>query len=266
MSQLNAAFYCFSPVPRESLPNLRASWSRSLRELGVKGTVILAPEGINGFLAGAEKAVRDALAVIRSLPAFSSLQAKESRSADIPFGKLSIKLKKEIVTFRVEGVPATEAPRISPAELSAWYEEGRDFVIVDTRNEYEYRLGTFRGAYNPQLRHFVEFAEAAKKLPEEWKGKPVVTFCTGGIRCEKAAPYLAGLGFRQVYQLDGGILAYFEKEGGKHWEGDCFVFDDRVALDPSLAPTGATLCGSCQGPVPSDKAECIHCGEAMGPS
>ena len=262
MPQLNAAFYCFSPLPQETLPELRAHWSRHLRGLGVKGTVILAPEGVNGFLAGAESSVREAISFFRSLPALSGLSAKESRSSEVPFQKLSIKLKKEIVTFRVEGVQPTAAARISPSELAAWYDEGREFVILDTRNDYEYRLGAFEGAHNPGLKHFVEFAEAAKTLPEEWKQKPVVTFCTGGIRCEKAAPYLASLGFREVYQLDGGILNYFEKEGGKHWRGECFVFDSRVGLNPELRPTGATLCPSCQGPVPEAEPACIHCSAA----
>ena len=258
--QLNAAFYCFSPLARDQLPRLREEWLPRLRALGLKGTVILAPEGINGFLAGAEGAVREALDFIRSLPALRSLSAKERRSAGVPFRKLSIKLKQEIVTFRVEGVKPTEAPRLSPAELARWYEQGLDFLMLDTRNEYEFRLGSFEGAHNPGLGHFVDFAEAAKKLPGEWKNKPVVTFCTGGIRCEKAAPYLASLGFRQVYQLDGGILAYLESQGGRHWRGECFVFDDRVALDASLAPTGAALCPRCQGPNPKAAAHCLHCG------
>lgn len=259
--QLNAAFYCFSPLAGDQLPRLREDWLPRLRALGLKGTVILAPEGMNGFLAGAESAVREALDTFRALPAFRSLTAKESRSAALPFRKLSIKLKREIVTFRVEGVRPTEAPRLAPAELARWFGEGRDFVMLDTRNAYEYRLGSFAGAHDPGLAHFVDFAEAAKGLPEVWKEKPVVTFCTGGIRCEKAAPYLASLGFRQVYQLDGGILAYLESQGGAHWRGECFVFDDRVALGPDLAPTGATLCPACQGPNPKGAATCLHCGE-----
>jgi UPF0176 protein len=256
-NQLNAAFYCFAPM--ENLSSLREEWRPRLESLGVKGTIILAPEGVNGFLAGTASALRDALGLIRSLPALAGLQAKESRSSEVPFAKLCIKLKKEIVTFRVP-VAATNAARIAPGELASWYREGRDFVALDTRNEYEYRLGTFQGAHNPRIGHFVDFAEAAKALPEEWKKKPVVTFCTGGIRCEKAAPFLQTLGFEQVYQLEGGILNYFEKAGREHWQGECFVFDQRIALDPRLEPTGARLCTRCQGPVPAREAACIHCG------
>ena len=126
--QLNAAFYCFSPLAGDQLLRLREDWLPRLKALDLKGTVILAPEGVNGFLAGAEGAVREALEYFRSLPALRSLTAKESRSAGVPYRKLSIKLKKEIVTFRVEGLRPTEAPRLSPAELARWYEEGRDFV------------------------------------------------------------------------------------------------------------------------------------------
>lgn len=259
MSQLNAAFYCFAPL--EDLPSLKRDWSASLRKLGVKGTVILAPEGVNGFLAGTAQAIRDALLLFRSHPGLGSLQAKESVSETVPFQRLFVKLKKEIVTFRVPELspPAKPSARIAPEELAAWYDQGRDFLTLDTRNLYEARLGTFSGAHVPPIGHFVDFAEAAKALPEEWKKKPVVTFCTGGIRCEKAAPYLESLGFEQVWQLEGGILNYFEKVGGAHWSGECFVFDERVALGPDLRPTGARLCGKCQGPVPAAAARCIHC-------
>ncbi len=260
MTQLNAAFYCFAPL--ENTASLRAEWRPKLEELGVKGTIILAPEGVNGFLAGTASALREALALIRSLPVLSGLEAKESLSSEIPFEKLRIKLKKEIVTFRVPGVSPVEvapAPRISAAELEQWYEENRDFIILDTRNSYEVKLGTFKNAVDPGIGHFVDFAEAAQKLPEDWKQKTVVTFCTGGIRCEKAAPYLQSLGFENVRQLDGGILKYFETTAAKNFEGDCFVFDGRVALDRKLRPTGATLCDCCQGPVPAASLTCLHC-------
>jgi UPF0176 protein len=260
MNQLNAAFYCFAPL--ENVASLRAQWRPRLEAIGVKGTIILAPEGVNGFLAGTASALRDALSLIRSFPVLEGLDVKESVSTYVPFEKLCIKLKKEIVTFRVPGMSPVEtapAPRIQPEELDAWYAEGRDFVMLDTRNSYEFRLGTFTNAVDPGLHHFVDFAAAAKKLPEEWKHKPVVTFCTGGIRCEKAAPYLQSLGFENVRQLDGGILRYFEKTNAANFRGDCFVFDARVALDSKLQATGAALCAACQGPVPSAVAECIHC-------
>ncbi len=260
MSQLNAAFYCFAPL--EDPPSLKREWHGKLMELGVKGTIILAPEGINGFLAGAAQSIREALSLLRSSPALGDLSVKESVSSEIPFQKLCIKLKKEIVTFRVPALspPRAPSPRMAPEELARWYEEGRDFIVLDTRNTYEAKLGSFQGAFAPAIDHFVEFAEIAKELPESWKEKPVVTFCTGGIRCEKAAPYLESLGFKQVWQLEGGILNYFEKVGGSYWNGECFVFDQRVALGPNLLPTRARLCRACQGPIPASSEICIHCG------
>jgi UPF0176 protein len=254
---LNAAFYCFAPV--ENPEALRADLRDGLRPLGVKGTVIVAPEGMNGFLAGPREALRSALAFLRSLPSFEGLHAKESESGEVPFAKLCIKRKAEIVTFR-QDAPRAASRRLAPAELRAWLDEGRDFVLLDTRNAYEARLGTFVGARTLEIAQFVDFAAVATRFPAEWKKKAVVTFCTGGIRCEKAAPYLAGLGFENVYQLEDGILGYFEKEGGKHWEGECFVFDQRIALGPDLRPTGARLCALCQGPVPAGREACRHCG------
>ncbi|MGZ3684267.1 MAG: oxygen-dependent tRNA uridine(34) hydroxylase TrhO, partial [Bdellovibrionota bacterium] len=227
----------------------------------LKGTVILAPEGVNGFLAGAPDSLRAALEDLRSLPQLANLKAKESVSAEIPFEHLRVKLKSEIVTFRSGEIKAT-ARHLPAEELHRWLSEGRECVLLDTRNTYESRLGTFHGAHTPAIDHFVDFAATAASFPPEWKKKPVVTFCTGGIRCEKGAPFLASLGFEQVYQLEDGILGYFEKCGGDFFDGECFVFDQRVALGPDLLPTGARLCNACQGPVPAEKSHCIHCGSA----
>jgi UPF0176 protein len=184
---------------------------------------------------------------------------KESYSDSLPFEKLCFKVKSEIVTFREPGFsPLTaEAPRLSPTELDRWYAGGEDFVVVDTRNDYETKIGAFRGAHLLPLKHFVNFPAAAAGLPEGWKKKKLLTYCTGGIRCEKAAPYLRSLGFN-AYQLEGGILNYLERSG-KNWEGECFVFDQRVALKADLSPSGATLCPRCQGPVPAGKT-CPQCG------
>lgn len=259
MAQLNAAFYAFASL--SELPPLRERWLSALKLLGVKGTIILAPEGINGFLAGSEKPLREALDLIRSQPGLSEMRVKESTSRAIPFRKLCIKLKKEIVTFRVPefSPPARTAARIQPAELAKWYSEGRDFIALDTRNAFEAHIGTFENAITLPIDNFVDLAEEAKRLPDSWKTKPIVTFCTGGIRCEKAAPYLASLGFEKVLQLEGGILGYFEAVGGKHWNGECFVFDDRIALGPDLLPTGASLCPRCQWPISGESQACTHC-------
>lgn len=259
MRYLNASFYQFSAVEDPSVWGERLE--AELRPLGVKGTLILAGEGLNGFLAGEPEAVRAAITKIRACEPFTKIDVKESLSDTVPFEKFTIKVKPEIVTFRVPGHNPLEssAPRLTPEELARWYAEGKEFLVLDTRNEYEYRLGKFKNARSLKLKHFVELPTALAPELDAYRGKPVVTYCTGGIRCEKAAPYLRSLGL-EAYQLDGGILRYFEKVGGEHWEGDCFVFDQRIAVDPELQPTGARLCGACQGPVPAGDSTCLHCG------
>lgn len=259
MSFLNASFYSFHPLEN---PEGAASSLKQVVPQNLKGTIILAKEGINGFLAGEPTTLRSTLDSIQNTLKLPSLWAKESVSDSVPFQKLCFKVKEEIVTFRVPGFSAEKspAPYLKPEDLSKWYEEGEDFVILDTRNEYEVRLGTFEGAKSLNIDHFVDFPKAMSEAPAEWKSKKIVTFCTGGIRCEKAAPYLRSMGF-EAYQLEGGIIHYFEKMGGKHWKGECFVFDDRVALNPSLEATGAFLCVHCQGPNPKDAKTCMHCGQ-----
>jgi UPF0176 protein len=261
MRVLNVAFYHFVTIDEPQA--LRAKIRDELKALPIKGTLIIAPEGINGVWAGPEAEVRNAMAVLSQDSRFKEIRFKESFSDFIPFEHLVFKVKAEIVTFRVAELspPPPSAGRIQPHELAAWYREGKDFIVLDTRNEFEFRLGKFSGAKSLEVNQFVKFAGAAESLGEDWRNKPVVTYCTGGIRCEKAAPYLASLGFSDVYQLDGGILGYFEAMGGKNWEGECFVFDQRVALDPALAPTGAHLCSHCQGPIPLGAPRCIHCAK-----
>ncbi|MGZ3713503.1 MAG: oxygen-dependent tRNA uridine(34) hydroxylase TrhO [Bdellovibrionota bacterium] len=259
MRVLNVAFYHFFPLQD---PNqVKLSLRTKLETTALKGTLILAPEGINGVWAGPESEVRAALDVLQAELGLQDLRWKESFSGSIPFEHLVFKVKAEIVTFRVPELspPPDTAGRLNPKELAEWYSQGKDFIVLDTRNEFEFRLGRFAGAKSLEVNQFVKFASAAETLGEDWKSKPIVTYCTGGIRCEKAAPFLASLGFSDVYQLDGGILGYFEAMGGSHWEGECFVFDQRVAVDPALAPTGARLCSVCQGPIPKASARCIHC-------
>ena len=218
----------------------------------MRGTILLSPEGIN-LVVAAERSAADRLLVrLRALPGFGDLSAKVSESDHPPFNRMLVKIKKEIIAFGVEGIDPASRParRLSPHQLRQWLDEGRPFTLLDTRNRYETKLGTFRGARTLDLDHFREFPEAAAtSLPDKLKDEPVVTFCTGGIRCEKAAPLLEMTGFTQVFQLDGGILNYFEKCGRAHYEGDCFVFDKRVALDASLRETGAALCFVCQTPL-----------------
>lgn len=269
MDILNLAAYRFAPLPGDLKP-LRERLRERGRALGLKGTVLLASEGINLFLAGPERAARAFLAEIRALPGFAELEAKESWSATQPFRRLLVRIKKEIIAFGVTGVDPALRPsrKISPHELKHWLDEKRPIVLLDTRNDYEVRLGTFRGALTPPLTHFREFPEAVRQLPPELKDRPIVMFCTGGIRCEKAGPFMEREGFRDVWQLDGGILKYFEEVGGAHYDGECFVFDQRTGVDPALAETATTTCWRCQAPLSVDDqasphyrpgVECPHC-------
>lgn len=259
MPVTNAAFYHFAPVPDPVA--LAGRLNARLPALGVKGTVILAAEGVNGFLAGTHEAIDGALEQLRQEEPFRELRAKVSPSTSIPFRRLSVKVKSEIVTFRQEVEP-TAAPRVTPAELTRLLDENTDLVLLDTRNEYEFRLGRFRGAESLGLDKFVELPELAASRIESWRGKKVITYCTGGIRCEKAAPYLRSQGV-DAYQLDGGILKHLEETGGRHWDGECFVFDERIAVGPDLNPTGASLCGHCQLPHAAGARQCEGCGTLL---
>ncbi len=207
--------------------------------LGLKGTMLLAPEGINAFLAGPETTVRTFLSILDDDARFANLDIKESWSDTIPFRKMLIKVKDEIISFRQHGLNPAEnpAPAMSAQELKARLDRGEDIVLLDTRNDVEVETGTFKNAVFWGNKNFTEFADAARAHVDELAGKTVVSFCTGGIRCEKAAPFLQSLGAKNVYQLNGGILRYFEEVGRDHYDGDCFVFDERAAVDPGLAPT-----------------------------
>ena len=173
-----------------------------------------------------------------------------------PFSRMLIKIKQEIIAFGVEGVDPIHrsSPKLAATELKKWLDEGRRVHLLDTRNDYEIEVGTFENAIPAGVDNFRDFPDAVSRLPEELKDEPIVMFCTGGIRCEKAGPYMEQAGFRQVFQLDGGILKYFEDCGGDHYDGDCFVFDQRVAVDPKLQETEHTQCYICQEVVsPEDQ-------------
>ncbi len=245
----NIAAYKFTAL--SELVSWRVQLKEKCLEEGLKGTILLTPEGINLFLAGSKTAVENILSMIRSIPGLCDLQPKTSWSDEQPFNRMLVKIKKEIIAFGVPGIdPARQSsPSIEPRELKRWLDEGRPVTLLDTRNDYEVRLGTFHGARPAGIDHFRQFPQAVSRLPEELKDEPVVMFCTGGIRCEKAGPYMVREGFQNVFQLEGGILKYFEECGGDHWDGECFVFDRRVGLDPALEETGSTLCYACQMPL-----------------
>ncbi|HWA12986.1 MAG TPA: rhodanese-like domain-containing protein [Burkholderiales bacterium] len=240
MQIVNLAGYKF--VRLDGLPALRDALRERCLALGLKGTILLSPEGINAFLAGSAAAIEAFREGLGADERLAGLRFKQSLSQARPFRRMLVKIKAEIITLRVPGLdPATRpAPALAPAQLKRWLDEGRDVVLLDTRNAFEVEAGSFRKARHLGLASFGQFPRAVDALEPELRDKTIVTFCTGGIRCEKAAPLLLARGFRDVYQLEGGILQYFEDCGAAHYEGRCFVFDERVSLDGDLQPEHRT--------------------------
>ncbi|WP_254509441.1 sulfurtransferase [Anatilimnocola floriformis] len=251
-SIVNIAAYKFAPL--ENLKPLREELLKKCKEWQLKGTILLSTEGINLFCAGPRESIDLLLVELRSIPGLAELPVKFSDSDRQPFTRMLVRIKKEIIAFGVEGIdPARRpSPKLSPRELKEWLDAGRPVTLLDTRNEYEIKLGTFRNAVNIGIDHFRDFPAAVAKLPGEMKQQPIVMFCTGGIRCEKAGPFMEREGFQHIYQLDGGILKYFEDVGGAHYNGECFVFDQRVGLDPSLSETTSDQCYACLTPLTTD--------------
>ena len=236
---LNISAYLFTPLASPEAWRDQCRDQATSRQL--KGTILLAPEGINLFLAGTEEQVEGFLQWLRQQDGMAGLGGKKSWSAEQPFGKLLVKVKGEIIRMNHPTIAPADgrAPAVSPADLQRWLDQGHDdqgqaVVMLDTRNAFEVGHGKFVNALDWDLQKFSEFPQAAREHLADLQDKTVVSYCTGGIRCEKAAIYLRELGLPQVYQLDGGILQYFEDTGGAHFEGDCFVFDERVALAPDL--------------------------------
>lgn len=251
----NYAAYQFTPLGE--LKALRERLFAYCRERRLLGTILLSTEGINLFMAGEEAGLEELLGELRAIPGLAGLTPKVSYSEQQPFSRLLVRIKREIIAFGVSGIDPAQrtSPKLAAAELKRWLDEGRPVVLLDTRNDYEVQLGTFRGAVPAGIRHFRDFPKAVAALPEEMKEQPVVMFCTGGIRCEKAGPYMEREGFREIYQLDGGILKYFEECGRDHYDGECFVFDHRVGLDPTLEETDSTQCYACQAPLTAEDQE-----------
>lgn len=265
---LNVAAYKF--VTLSDLPALREELKQACVARELRGTILLSPEGINLFLAGNPAKLSEFLDTLRTRPEFADLTTKDSYSAEQPFRRMLVRLKTEIIAFGVDGIEPGEktSPKLPAMELKRWLDEGRKVRLLDVRNDYEFDLGSFHGAEKLGIDHFRDFPEMIGKLPDEAKREPVVMFCTGGIRCEKAGPLMEKAGFESVYQLDGGILKYFEECGDAHYEGSCFVFDSRVALNARLEPTGDQLCFACQAVLtPQDVSSdqyllgkyCPHC-------
>jgi len=246
---LNISAYKFTSL--EGLPELRRQLLDRANSLELKGTILLATEGVNMFVAGTRNAINDFLIFFRSFEPFQEFPVKESPSDEQPFSRMLVRIKKEIIAFGVDGVdPRIEtSQKLSARELKQWLDEGKEVELLDVRNDYEVELGTFRDAKPIGVDHFRDFPSAVDRLPAQMKTRPLVMFCTGGIRCEKAGPLMQQRGFEEVYQLDGGILKYFEEVGGEHYDGECFVFDKRVAVDADLQETPTTQCYACQHPL-----------------
>ena len=237
----NIAAYHFvdidAPAPLADLLRTRAE------SLALRGTILVAGEGLNLFLAGAAEAIDAFLEALREDPRFAALLVKDSDSDFQPFARLKVKVKPEIISFRMpDASPLTgRAPAVAPHDLARWIAQGRDdagrrLVLLDTRNREECAYGTFVDAVTLPIDNFTELPAEVLARREAWADATVVSFCTGGIRCEKAALWMQAQGMDNVLQLDGGILGYFEQVGGQGYDGACFVFDERVALDPALAP------------------------------
>lgn len=249
---LNIAGYKF--VPLGNLPELRGRLARRCRELTLKGTILLSPEGINLFVAGTRGEIDTLIAELRAIEGLADFAVKESVSGEQPFRRMLVKIKPEIIAFGVEGIEPGRATstKIAPRELKRWLDERRPVTLLDTRNDYEVQLGTFENAVTLSINHFRDFPAAVRELPASMKQQPIVMFCTGGIRCEKAGPLMEREGFEQVFQLEGGILKYFEECGGEHYAGECFVFDRRVGVDAALAETENGLCFHCLEPLSAE--------------
>lgn len=274
-SFINIAAYKF--VTFNDTVERRADFQAICHDLDLKGTILLTPEGINLFLAGTRNNIDNFLGWLRKDARFTDIEVKESLSNEQPFNRMLVKLKKEIITMRHPLIQPElgRAPVVKPADLKRWLDQGHDdagkpVVMVDTRNAFEVDVGTFENTIDYRIHKFSEFPEVIARHKPELDGKTVVTFCTGGIRCEKAAIHMQNIGYDSVYQLEGGILKYFEEVGGAHYQGDCFVFDRRTALNPELEATPTVQCFACRAvvtpreqisPLYKEGVSCPHCAQ-----
>ncbi|PFH10906.1 UPF0176 protein [Collimonas sp. PA-H2] len=252
------------------------------KQLQLKGTILLTPEGINLFLAGQREQIDQFLAWLRADERFADIEVKESYSEKQPFTRMLVKLKAEIITMKHPLIKPElgRAPAVQAQTLKRWLDRGvddngRPVVMMDTRNAFEVDVGTFANTLDYRIEKFSEFPAVVAEHKDELAGKTIVTFCTGGIRCEKAAIHMQDIGYDSVYQLEGGILKYFEECGGAHYDGDCFVFDYRTALNPQLQETATVQCYACRAVVTPRQQlapqyvagkSCPHCLPEAAPS
>ncbi len=270
-----ATFYRFVALQR--VAELRARLQAECERLGLMGTILLADEGINSTIAGGYDALMQLFAWLNQYPALANLSYRMSQSTTQPFKRVKVRIRREIVSFGQENLKPGEqtGEHVSPKDWDALLQRP-DVRVLDTRNHYEVDLGTFKGAENPDTSHFRAFADYVEQQLDPEHDEHVAMFCTGGIRCEKASAWMLQQGFKNVYQLDGGILNYLEKtpQTDSNWEGECFVFDDRVTLDHQLNPTQRPVCTACRMPLSAgDMASphyekhisCPHCYARLTP-
>lgn len=237
--QVNLSFYYFTPLGTpEDLARLRPELKAFCAQREIVGTILIAHEGFNGMLSGPRSSILEFKEMHQNRWNTPESVFKITEIEIPSFNRLLVKIKKELIPV---GDPELQpniktANRVSAEELKKWLDENKDIVLLDTRNDYEIEVGTFENAVDWGLTISRDFAKKAEENLENLKGKTIVTFCTGGIRCEKASAYLLKLGLKDVYQLDGGIIRYFEKNGSDHFRGNCFVFDWRIAVDGNLKP------------------------------
>jgi UPF0176 protein len=267
----NISAYQFKHVDAKALPDMRLCLRKKARDLGLKGTILLSTEGINLFISGPVATVETMVVAIKAYG--FSFEPKHSPSYTQPFKRMLVKIKKEIIAMGCAEIKPMEkkAPYTTPQTLKRWLDQGEPVVLLDTRNDYELRIGAFKNAKILPLQSFRDFPQQVQALKGIDKKQKIVTYCTGGIRCEKAAQYMLDQGYEHVTQLEGGILKYFELCGQDHYTGECFVFDRRVSVDATLAPTKTVQCYACRQPL--DHAQqlaiapefmCPYCQDYIG--
>ena len=250
---INIAGYKFEPL--EDPIELVRTYQQKCDELKLKGTMLISKNGINFSLAGTQQATDTIIAFLEEDNRFINIPLKITYSETQPFRRMKVRLKKEIISLGRKDINPREltGERISPRDLKNLLDNKEDVLVLDTRNEYETRVGKFENAIDLNLDTFRDFPDAIESLPEEYKDKQIVMYCTGGIRCEKASAVMMKAGFADVKQLEGGVLDYFKETGGAYWEGDCFVFDERVALDTELNETDYIYCYICREPLSAEE-------------
>ena len=252
-----SALYKFTSLP--DYVALRAPLQDMCDLLGMKGTLLLAEEGLNGTVSGPESATAQLIQFLRADPRLADLDVKYSSAEEMPFYRMKVRLKREIVTMGVDGVDPnkTVGTYVDPADWNALITDPNT-ILIDTRNDYEVGIGTFKGAVNPETKTFREFPDWVEANRDKIDKPKVAMFCTGGIRCEKASSFMLENGFNDVYHLKGGILKYLETqtEAQSLWQGDCFVFDQRVAVTHGLKESDYDQCFACRRPITEDDKSC----------